>query len=97
MVLLKKTPLKSITKVLAHSISIDLNLSKNIFSGNKYANFYNYPQCNNWIDKEIRDLERSSDSDDKKYLSRVKIMKKTCEKEGKISPPRTFVRSGGFS
>jgi len=65
--------------------------------GNKYADFYNYPQCNKWIDEEIRDLERSSDSDDKKYLSRVKIMKKTCEKEGKIQPPRTFVRSGGFS
>jgi len=60
--------------------------------GNEYASFYDYPQCANWIDKEISSLE--GNSEDKKYLSRVKIMKKTCENEGKIQPKKVLVRSG---
>jgi len=54
--------------------------------GNDFGYFYNYPQCDNWIDTEIFSLESSSDPKDKEYLIRVKIMKKSCQRTGQIRP-----------
>ena len=47
---------------------------------NKYALFYDYPQCRDWINKEIFNLERSSDPSDQIYLNRMKSIKDSCKK-----------------
>ena len=56
--------------------------------GNDFGYFYNYPQCDNWIDTEIFSLESSSDPNDKVYLKRAELMKTSCQRPnfGKIGP-----------
>lgn len=40
-------------------------------AGNKYADFYDYPQCNNWIDKEISTPEQQ-------YAAKARELKNSC-------------------
>ena len=56
--------------------------------GNDFGYFYNYPQCDNWIDTEIFSLESSSDPNDKVYLKRAELMKTSCQRPnfGQIGP-----------
>ena len=46
--------------------------------GNKYASFYNYPQCDDWIEKEITALGKSSETNAPYYKEQAESLKASC-------------------